>query len=178
MRAAISGNQWQSACNQRAHLISQHVMRQHEARHHLLMWIARWKRDVQAYLWGEGGRRRSEHLHAGRLPVGSDTCKRTSSGGKLTSSSPPPPLPPPPPAPPSSLTLNATRTAVVLADPLVVAASVAFTCGERGSGAVVSTCMPADSAHGDRRRLGGVHLECGEMSGELCRIGAFALIVL
>jgi hypothetical protein len=29
-----------------------------------------------------------------------------------------------------------------------------------------------------RRRLGGVHLECGEMSGELCRIGALALIVL
>ena len=29
-----------------------------------------------------------------------------------------------------------------------------------------------------RRRLGGVHLECAEMSGELCRIGTFALIVL
>jgi len=59
--------------------------------------------------------------------------------------------------------------------------------------------MQAESAHGGRRRLGGVHLECGEMSGELCisdgelcisdemsgemsgelcRIGAFALIVL
>ena len=166
----------QSACNQRAHLISQHVMRQHEARHHLLMRIARWERDVQAYLWG-GGRgavvstcmqadcplearrasvpvgkgvgRRSEHLHAGRLPVGSETCKRTCGErgtGAVVST-----------CMQADCPLEARRASVPVGKGVgrrsehlhagrlpVGSETCKRTCGERGTGAVVSTCMQAD----------------------------------
>ena len=67
---------------------------------------------------------------------------------------------------------NATELAAHLAA-LEVNATEAATIPVRAIG------LHASAHHGARPfRLDGVHLECGEMSGELCRIGAFALIVL